>query len=183
MTQPQDPFNHNSTPKRRTADNGNIARAMMFLGWILFFGLLTMFFSHYLSPRVEGRITSTGDRIVTLYRNNHNQYLSTGKINGQNVVYLIDTGATGISIPPSVANKAGLRKGSPSRVSTANGIRIVYGTRIKTLELGPIVIQNLRAHINPGLTDNQILLGMRVLRKLDIRIKGDTMTLRQRKSR
>lgn len=182
MKQPQDPFNHNSSSKR-TADSGNIARVMMFLGWILFFGLLTMFFSHYLSPRVEGRITSTGDRIVTLYRNNHNQYLSTGKINGQKVVYLIDTGATGISIPPSVANRAKLRKGSPSQVSTANGVRVVYGTRIKTLELGPIVIENLRAHINPGLTDNQILLGMRVLGKLDIRIQGDTMTLRQRKRR
>ena len=66
-------------------------------------------------------------------------------------------------------------------MSTANGIGVAYGTRVDTLEIGPIVIKNLRAHINPGLTDNQVLLGMRVLRKLDIHISGNKMTLRQRK--
>jgi len=174
----QDPFNHHKSPEKKIRSMGHI---MMLAAWVLFFGLLTMFFSSYMSPKVEGRITSTGVRVLTLHRNNYNQYLSTGKVNGQNVIYLIDTGATGVSIPPSVAKRAGLKRGRTSTIYTANGIGTVYSTRIKSLEIGPIVIKNIRGHINPGLTDNKILLGMRVLRKLDIRLKGNTMTLRQGK--
>jgi len=182
MTTPEDPFKQHH-PDRQANDKqlSKMGGVMMLAGWVLFFGLLTMFFNNYMHPRSDGRITSSGDRIVTVYRNINNQYLSTGKINGKSVVYLIDTGATGISIPVKVARETGLLSGSPSTVSTANGLRTVYQTTVKKLELGPIVIKNIRAHINPGLTDNQILLGMRVLRQLDIRIKGDTMTLRQGK--
>ena len=158
----------------------------MLLGcWLIFFALLTMFFSHHLEHKknpnrvVDGRITKSGDRIVTLYRNDRNQYLSAGKVNGQAVTYLIDTGATGISIPTSVAKKAGLRTGRSGSAATANGFVTIYETRVDKLELGPIVVRNVPAHINPGLTDNQILLGISVLRKLDIRIKGRKMTLRQ----
>ncbi|VAW71991.1 hypothetical protein MNBD_GAMMA12-2994 [hydrothermal vent metagenome] len=181
MTQSQDPFKH--SPDRQANDQqlSRMGGIMMMAGWIVFFGLLTMFFSNYLNPRSKGRITSTGDRVVTVYRNINNQYLSQGKINGKDVVYLIDTGASGISIPTKVARRLGLRAGAPSKVITANGIGTVYLTTVKQLELGPIIIKNIRAHINPGLTDNQILLGMRVLRQLDIRIKGNTMTLRQNK--
>ncbi len=175
----QDPFKKHYHQHSNSKKLKNMGAIMMLGGWVIFFGLLTMFFNSYMSPRSEGRITSTGDRIVTVYRNFHNQYLSAGKINGKEVVFLIDTGATGISIPTSVARRSGLRTGPPSSVSTANGIRTVYQTLVAKLELGPIVIKNVRAHINPGLTDNQILLGIRVLRQLDIRIKGDTMTLRQ----
>lgn len=177
----EDPFKQHSDQHSNDKKLRNMGAIMMLAGWIIFFGLLTMFFNSYINPRSEGRITSTGDRIVTVYRNMHNQYLSAGKINNKNVVFLIDTGATGISIPTSVARRSGLRTGPPSNVTTANGVRIVYQTLVKKLELGPIVIRNVRAHINPGLTDNQILLGIRVLRQLDIRIKGDTMTLRQNK--
>ena len=175
MTQSQDPFNRNTSPHD---SSGNTGMIMMFAGWILFFVLMLMFFSHLQKPRVEARITSTGERIVVLYRKN-NQYLSTGKINGVDVIYLIDTGATGVSVPTKVARKAGLRAGPKTAIITANGMRSAYLTKIDKLQLGPITVRNVPAHINDGLTDNQVLLGIHVLRKLDIRIKGNTMTLRQ----
>ncbi len=179
MKKSQDPFKHSPDRQENDQQLSNMGTIMMMAGWIVFFGLLTMFFNNYLNPRSKGHITSSGDRVVTAYRNSDNQYLSQGKINGKDVVYLIDTGASGISIPTKVARRIGLRAGAPSTVSTANGFGTVYQTNIKKLEFGPIIIKNIRAHINPGLTDNQILLGMRVLRRLDIRIKGNTMTLRQ----
>jgi len=36
----------------------------------------------------------------------------------------------------------------------------------------------VRGHLNPGMRDNQVLLGMSVLKQLEFTQRGDTLTLR-----
>lgn len=169
-----------------TKDNtSHIGKVMIFAAWILALGMLTLFFQKWweseVNPNKEysSKTTSEGVREIQLLRNRFGHYVANGHINGQDVIFLLDTGATTISIPEKIARKLNLDPGMQYRVQTANGEITVYATRLKTLKMGDILMQDVRAHINPHMDSNEILLGMTVLKKLEMIQKGDTLTLRQ----
>lgn len=101
-----------------------------------------------------------------------------GKINHKQVTFLIDTGATLISIPETVARKLQLTKGYPAQSRTANGIIEVFGTRLDSVSIGAIELNNIRATINPHMDGNEILLGMSFMRHLEMTQKGQELILR-----
>lgn len=168
-----------------TENTNHLGKGMIFAAWILVLGLLTLFFHKWwqneYNPNQEylSKTTSEGVREVQLKRNRFGHYLANGKINGQEVIFLLDTGATSVSIPQEIARKLNLKPGLAYSVQTANGVISVYATKLETLELGDIMLQNIRAHINPKMDGSEILLGMVVLKKLELMQKGDTLTLRQ----
>lgn len=160
-------------------------RGMVFLAWIVVIGLLTLFFSHWQDTQenpnrhLESQVTADGARQVTLLRNRYGHYVADGTINGQRVVFMLDTGATTVSVPQGVARRLGLRAGAPLPVSTANGTATVYATHLDSVGLGDIIVSNVRADINPNMNGNIVLLGMNVLKHLDLDQRGDKLTLRQ----
>lgn len=166
-------------------NTGNIGKVMIFAAWILLLGFLTLLFQQWweneVNPNKEysSKTTSEGVREIQLLQNRFGHYVANGKINRHKVVFLLDTGATTISIPKNIADRLNLDPGMPYKVQTANGNITVYATRLKTLELGDILFRNVRAHINPHMDGDEILLGMTVLKKLEMLQKGDTLTLRQ----
>ena len=172
----------NQPPEDNT---GKIGKIMIYAAWVVVLGLLTVFFQQWweneVNPNKEyiSKTTSKGVREIQLLRNRFGHYVANGKINNQKVIFLLDTGATSISIPQKTADRLKLEPGMPYEVQTANGNITVYATRLETLELGDILLQDVRAHINPHMGDNEILLGMTVLKKLELIQKGDTLTLRQ----
>ena len=161
-----------------------MAKVMIYLAWILFLGLLTLFFSNVLEwehnpNRNLANYSETGPREVVLKRNRSGHYIAPGLINNEPVRFLLDTGATEISIPASVAERLQLRAGRPSRASTANGIITVYDTVLDQVALGNIALNSVRAHINPHMHSETILLGMSFMKHLELIQRGDTLTLRQ----
>ena len=162
-----------------------IGKGMMIAGWVLFLGLLAMFFNKVLENQynpnqtLDSRITSDGAREVILTRNRQGHYVTSGFINNSEVVFLLDTGATNISIPESVAFRIGLKKGAPVYVTTANGSIKVYQTRLRQVQLGKIIVKDLVASINPHMEGEEILLGMNFLKKLELIQRGKVLTLRQ----
>jgi len=106
-------------------------------------------------------------------------YLANGEINGRPVTFLLDTGATDISIPALLAKDLGLERGAARRYQTANGTITTYGTRLETVRLGGIVRRQVRAHINPGMRQGEVLLGMSFLKHLEMVQRGNQLTLRQ----
>ena len=149
-----------------------IGQAMTYLAWILFLGLLTFGFNRILekqnNPNQNVKIAYNDDQIaeVRLQQNRQGHYVATGQINTENVTFLLDTGATQISIPESVANRLNLEKGFPMQVSTANGSIEVYATTLASVSLGAITLYNIKAHINPYMEGKEILLGMNFMRHL-----------------
>lgn len=129
---------------------------------------------------VEARSLAGGGSEVVLQRNRQGHYVTSGEINGRPVEFLLDTGATTVAIPASLANRLGLRRGAPIRMQTANGEVTGWLTRLDTVAIGPIKLDNVRATIGPGLGDEQILLGMSALKRLEFTQSGDTLTLRLR---
>ena len=127
--------------------------------------------------------TSSGGIELHIPITDGNRYEVFGKINNEDVKFLIDTGATIVSIPEHVANKAGLIQGMPITINTAGGTKISYLTKIQDLTIGNtnqnIIIHNITATINPHVSDDTILLGMGALKQLDLTHAKDTLIIRQ----
>ncbi|MCK5899141.1 MAG: TIGR02281 family clan AA aspartic protease, partial [Methylococcales bacterium] len=131
-------------------------------------------------PNQSVEVKYDHDRIpeVMLKQNRRGHYVANGTINNQKVTFLLDTGATGISIPQGVAQRLQLKSGYPTQVNTANGTITVYSTELKTVSLGAIRLTNLRGHINPHMEGDEILLGMTFMRHLELIQRDQTLLLR-----
>ncbi|MBY4677613.1 retropepsin-like aspartic protease family protein [Marinobacterium arenosum] len=162
-----------------------LGRLFSVLFWILLFGLLVLFFNfrqeQQQNPNRHLNQTSpTGQPLneVVLERNRAGHYVAPGRINGQPVTFLIDTGATHVSIPGPVANRLMLHRGTPMLAHTANGTVKVYATRLESIELGGLLLHSIAASINPHMTGDTILLGMSFMKHLELEQRDGTLTLR-----
>lgn len=156
---------------------------MVLLGALLLIGFLTFVFNYLLEKQQNPNKNlpaygKSGETEVVLMRNRGGHYLAPGQINGQTVDFLLDTGATEISIPLGVSNRLRLKRGAPSYVQTANGTVPVYDTRLDSVSLGNIKMNNLRAHINPHMQGDTVLLGMNFMKHLELLQSGDRLIIR-----
>ena len=169
-----------------THSTRKLGTTFTWLGWIIGFFLLALLFdkiiNHQQNPNQVVQTVRTGshDEIV-LQQNRSGHYLFNGHINGKTVTFLVDTGATMTSIPEREAARLGLRKGRAFGVQTANGSSTAYSTRVLSLMLGDIEFHDVRASLNPGLNGSAILLGMNILKKMELIQRGDTLILRRLK--
>ena len=151
--------------------------------WVLVLGLLTIAFTDVLDyhdrPNRELVLSAATPSEVTLRRNRHGQYLAEGAINQRRVTFLVDTGATLVSVPLRLARRLGLRRGAAVSIETANGKAQAFLTRLDSVSLGKIELQDIRALINPGQQGEEILLGMSFLKRLEFTQKGRELTIRQ----
>lgn len=169
-------------PYQQQKKMGAIMIAMMWLGIFLILGL---FFSdildHQRNPNqsVQTALLEGNIRQLQLLRNKQGHYVASGSINDQPVVFMLDTGATDVSIPLAIAQRLDLKAGPKAIYQTANGPVEVSLTRLEKISLGEITLHDVRATINPGYQSDQILLGMSFLKHLEFSQRGNTLTLRQ----
>jgi aspartyl protease family protein len=162
-----------------------LGKGMIYAAWLLALVLLTLFFNNFLDKQhnpnqaLTTQYKKEGIREVSLKRNRSGHYVANGMINGQSVVFFLDTGATIVSIPEHLADVLNLQKGRAILSSTANGVITTYSTKLDSVALGAIELHGVRASINPHMSDDQILLGMSFLKNLDFAQRGDTLILRQ----
>ncbi|MGH8558816.1 MAG: retropepsin-like aspartic protease family protein [Methylococcales bacterium] len=172
-------------PKTDSEHSKVIGKWMVYAAWILFLALLTLFFNNYLerqtnpNTELQKSLGPDGSYQVSLTRNRYGHYVTSGLINGRPVTFLLDTGATNISIPEGVARRLGLERGAPQSVITANGQITVYSTEIDSVAIGPLEIRGLRGGINPHMSGDEILLGMNFLKHLEIIQRGDRLILKK----
>lgn len=162
-----------------------LGKWMIWFCWLLVLGGLTIAFNNTLKKRenpnmnVNSSISEAGIREVVLQRNRQGHYVANGKINGKTVTFLVDSGATLVTIPGKLANRLGLKKGRQEIVSTANGNIMVYLTHIKHIQLGEITLHNIQANINPHMDGDGLLLGMSFLKDLELIQRDKHLTIRQ----
>lgn len=123
-----------------------------------------------------------GTKEITLTPNYGNAYLVKGSIEGRDVTFLVDTGATNVSVPWRLANFIGLdkKKGRESSARTANGLVKTYEVVLDQLKIGDIELNWVGASVNQGDTSEEILLGMSALKKLEFAYADGKLYLRQR---
>lgn len=156
---------------------------MITIAWILLLALLTFGFNKYIdqqnNPNQDVLVEfSNNIAEVRLKQNRYGHYVANGKINHSPVTFILDTGATVISIPVSIANKLKLKKGFPMQSRTANGTITVYATHLDSVSIGAIELHNIRASINPHMAGSEILLGMSFMKNLEITQKGRELLLK-----
>lgn len=161
-----------------------IAKVMVYLSWIALALLLTWLFGSFLdrqhNPNQYPETRSVaGLREVSLQRNRQGHYVATGTINGEAVVFMLDTGATHVSVPAKVALRLGLRPGREMLVQTANGVISTRRAKLDHVAIGDIGLSNVPASINPHQGGEQVLLGMAFLKHLELVQRGDTLFIRQ----
>ncbi|WNC72991.1 retropepsin-like aspartic protease [Thalassotalea psychrophila] len=171
----------------KTDDTVKMGKGMMWIAWIIFFALLVWAFQGFLdkqqNPNAVPQVGLTSDGLaeVTLKRNKYGHYVSAGTINNEGVVFLLDTGATNVSIPAKLADKLNLPNLGNHYVQTANGRVKVYQTQIDQLSIGNIILYNVAANINPGMNTNEILLGMSALKQVEFRQSGQYLYLTEQR--
>ena len=164
---------------------GTTGKGMLILSFAIGLILLTLVFDDLLQRQInpnrnpESVELLSGIREVTLRRNLQGHYTANGTINGVPVTFLVDTGATDVAIPETIASQANLKKGIARIAATANGSVNVYATELNSLTLGNISLQNVSASITPTMFNDTILLGMSALKEIDFSQVGATLTLRQ----
>ncbi len=162
-----------------------IGKGMIIIAWVLIFAMLIWFFdvleNNKRNPNqnVSTQVLSNGEKEVILQSGSYGHYIATGKINNTEVTFLVDTGASHVSIPERIAKKVGLQKGAEMFVSTANGTIAVYLTTLDEVSIGEIKLYDIKADINPHMDGDEILLGMSFLRNLSILHRDDQLTIVQ----
>jgi aspartyl protease family protein len=128
------------------------------------------------APSTAGRAQST------LAADARGHYMATGQINGQSVRFLVDTGASMISMNASEAKRLGVNylKGQRGYAQTANGPATVYKVRLDTVRVGDISVTDVDALVHDGNALPLVLLGMSFLNRMEMRQDGQTMTLIKR---
>ena len=118
--------------------------------------------------------------VLTPDKNGH--FITLGSINGASVRFLVDTGATMVSMSVEDARRAGVNylAGQRGYSQTANGVAPVYKVKLDKVTLGDITLQDIDGVVHENTALPVVLLGMSFLGRLEMRRDGDSLTLTRR---
>ena len=160
----------------------------MVLAWVLIFGALFAVFAlrddfRALGNRLWAAVTGNdtqevqgGELRIAMSGDGH--FWVNAQLNGRDVRFLVDSGATVTTIGPETAREAGVAStGERTMVDTANGIAQVDRGRAERLTLGPIERQDFPVFI--ARADGTNVIGMNFLSTLSRwSVEGRTLVLR-----
>lgn len=106
-------------------------------------------------------------------------YWVRGNINDIPADMLIDTGATWVAMNSLVAEKMHInyQSGRPVQVSTASGVAQGYLTKLRSVTVGGVRVENVEAVVLVGASPSEILLGNSYLSRVEMRIDQGVMVL------
>ena len=151
------------------------------LAWLAVIGLMIGLTAFYQAVTRRGggiieSLNENGRAMVVLQRDRSGHYLAQGEINGLPVHFLVDTGATDVAVSEKLARSMGLEFGPRVTVMTAAGPAAAWKTRLRSVNLGSLALDNVRATITPGL-GREVLLGMSFLQYFSLRQEGDRLMI------
>ncbi|MEO8928635.1 MAG: TIGR02281 family clan AA aspartic protease [Caldimonas sp.] len=128
-----------------------------------------------------GKQSEGSGKQIVLTADAAGHFFTAGTINGKAVRFVVDTGATTVSMSQEEADRIGLDyKSGPRGMSrTANGVVPVYRTQLASLRIGDVQVYNVDASVLPGQM-SQILLGNTFLTRFQMKRENDVMTLDMR---
>ena len=133
--------------------------------------------------RLRGGVADApaGAALVILTADGRGHHVSQGRINGASVTFLVDTGASMVSIGRADAVRAGIdfARGQRGRAQTANGEVDVWRVKLDSVTLGGVSLTNV-----DGLVHEHdlpfVLLGRSFLNRMEMQSSGDRLILRRR---
>jgi len=118
--------------------------------------------------RLEMPMQASG-RSLNIARDSRGHFQVDGRIDGQRIAFMVDTGASVVALNETAAARFGLRP-SPGEykatVSTANGTVKAARARLAMVDLGGIIVRDVDAMVLPDEALSENLLGLSFLSKL-----------------
>lgn len=118
---------------------------------------------------------------VTLAPDGRGHFRTDAQVNGSHMRFMVDTGATLVSIPMAEAQRLGINylKGTPGMMVLADGRRVAaYRVVLESVQVGDITLFNVDGVVTPG--SGEPLLGMSFLSRTEMRNDGQTLVLTKR---
>ncbi|WP_394789326.1 TIGR02281 family clan AA aspartic protease [Rhodoferax sp.] len=122
-----------------------------------------------------------GANKIVLIADSQGHFIGPGKINGQAMQFVVDTGATSVSLGMPEADRLGInyKSGEPIRLSTANGSANGWRVRLGSVRVGDVEISGVEAVISPA-SMPYVLLGNSFLTQFQMTRINDQMVLERR---
>lgn len=106
-------------------------------------------------------------------------YVTTGSINGVGTELLVDTGASVVAMNTSQARALNISsaEGSNINVETASGQLLGKRIKLRSVQVGGIIVKEVDAVVLPGKFPKKVLLGMAFLKSVDMQRQGSAILL------
>ena len=118
---------------------------------------------------------------IVLHANRSGQFLLNATVNGENIRFLVDTGADQLTLSPDDARRIGLNIATltfSERYQTANGVAVGAPVKLREFRVGAFTLYDLRATVL-GRPMPVSLLGMSVLSRFaGHEMEGNKLVLR-----
>lgn len=117
---------------------------------------------------------------LTIGKGTAGHYWITGSVNGNNVPFMVDTGATTIAMNAAQAQRLGLdfkKQGTPIMVSTASGTERAWRVRLNSVKVGTIEVLGVDAMVLDSEFPRDVLLGMSFLSRVSWREEQGALVL------
>lgn len=110
-------------------------------------------------------------------------YRISGSINGFTTKFIVDTGATLVTMNSNVAKRVGIDYkliGTESEVYTASGKDKMYIVKLKRVRIGDIELRDVQGAVLEGNFPVETLLGMSFLGRLDMKREGRLLEIQKK---
>jgi aspartyl protease family protein len=119
-------------------------------------------------------------RKIVLPMGSGGHFMANGTINGRAIQFMVDTGATTVSLGINDAQRMGIdyQKGVLVRMNTANGMTQAWRVVLNSVRIGEVEIYDVEAVVGPNMPF--ALLGNSFLSRFTMNRSSDTMVLERR---
>ena len=134
-----------------------------------------------LGQHFAGASSGLGRQSVNLAPDSSGHFLADGMVNGSHIRFMVDTGATLVSIPITEAARLGIdyQKGQPGYSILADGRRVAsWRVMLDSVTVGDVTLLNVEGAVGQG--SGTPLLGMSFLNRMEMRREGQNLTLTKR---
>lgn len=136
-----------------------------------------------LGGQIGGSYAPPEQATVRIWPTPNRMYVVVGSINGYPVDFVVDTGATLVSLSGQEARRLGIDYrvvGTPGHSSTASGIAEIYLVNLDRVRVGDIELRNVQGAVHDGNFPPAILLGMSFLGRVNMRQDGPMLELKKK---
>ncbi len=135
-----------------------------------------------LNQRIQGNYKKPDKSISKIYPDFQGMYYIAGRINGRPVRFLVDTGATYVTMSGARATDIGIdyRKGVKSFAHTAAATVPVWKVKLDSVTIGGIKVPNVDATIIEGSQPHVALLGNSFLKYTRLQKIGNVMEIEKK---
>jgi aspartyl protease family protein len=133
-----------------------------------------------LSGHISGSYQAPKRATVSIQQK-HGQYITAGSINGRPVQFLVDTGATSVTMSLSDARRLGVSidKSKAIYVATAGGRVIGYPVILDSVKVGGLKVSYVRGVALESGFSGELLLGMSFLKHVSLKDERGFLVLEQ----